>query len=276
MNKDLQTPSGLPSLCAVYFFGRVGSTLLIRTLNSHPAILGLGELFHPNGPSLHLTGHDFTVVGRELSRNALLRELRVSNPREFLNVLSCSVKDQLPAKRLVALKISFAQEDAAKTGLLQDPACKKILLRRRNLLATFASFETARSSGVWHLSTRRDEACDGVQYQGSTSQNLSPQIIFNAEKFTAFCERVEEQYARVHSRLESARSLYIEIFYEDLLKAATLRKIADFLRVENLFTTEQTGLVKLGKSIPIDSFSNPEDVAAHLRKIGKPEWGGRP
>lgn len=272
MTTGITQSAGASTLCAIVFYGRVGSTLLVRTLNSHPLVLGLGEMFHPNGTSLHLTGSDYNVIATILAKDPELRGLRLAKPKAFLELLRIKIRKYLPEKHIVVFKVSFAQEEATGTGLLLDTECKKILLNRDNVLAMFASFEVARTSNIWHVSSLREESVDGIQFMDDVRPGQQTPIQFDSTAFDAFLAKVQKEYAAVRMEMRRSAQPYLEIRYEDLRRKDTLSRVAEFLKLPGELDPEMTGLVKLGKKRPLDNFANPDAVLKHMRRIGKSEW----
>lgn len=263
-----------PRLCPIFFFGRVGSTLMIRLMNSHPQIVALGELFNPDGTALHLTGSEYQIIGSSLTNNPEINNIRLTEPRRFIGWIHQVVKDKLPDKKILAFKISFNQEAVIDSGLLRCENCKIILLNRRNLLAMHASFEKAKKSGVWHITRKQEEARDGIVFlkiHDNEDQEMV-RIFFDPEQFSAFKRIVEEKYANAKRILLDSGYKYCEIDYEDLVSGQAYGDLLEFLELNGNFSLEDIGLIKMSRDRLLDEFNNQDDVIKYLQDIDRVAW----
>ena len=262
-----------PLLCPVFFYGRCGSTWLVKLLNSSRQVVAMGELFHPAAPALHLTGRDYHEVATlVLSQPELLRE-RLKRPAAFYNYLRNVVAIKWPDAEIFAFKISTTQEREVRTGLMHCSTYKPLLLNRRNVLAMYASFEIAKQSGIWHLTSEQNEATDdGIQYLGDKRNAGTAKVTFDEARFRSFVARVEADYRCARETMHAAGANFLEIWYEDLVSGQALPQIEDHLGIQWDMPRGRSGLVKLGSAQPLDHFQNPDDVRAYLQRIGKNAW----
>lgn len=264
----------VPCLCPIFFFGRVGSTLMIRLMNSHPQIVALGELFNPDGTALHLTGSEYRIIGSTLTNNPDMNQIRLTEPRRFIGWIRQAVKEKLPEKKILAFKISFNQEAAIDSGLLKCGNCKIIILNRRNLLAMHASFEKAKQSGVWHLTNREEEARDGIALKKNNEDEDQKEIriLFDHTQFSNFKRIVEEKYSSAKRTVLDSGYKYCEIDYEDLVSGQAYGVLLDFLELKGNFSMEDIGLVKMSRGALLDEFINQDDVIKYLQDIDRVAW----
>ena len=113
---------------------RSGSSLVINTLRTHPAIVAFGEVLYSEGTHFNVEGYDNNSVNSLRFRN--------ENPIEFLDgFVFCGYRDDIEA---VGFKAFPDQMDNFRcrcvwTWLERNTDLKIIRLARQDLLATYAS-----------------------------------------------------------------------------------------------------------------------------------------
>lgn len=131
--------------------GRTGSTLLIQALNSHPAIVGFGEIFNfseflnPDAEPVQ-----FNIDGWSTDQ-AADRALRSSDFKRFLSErVFC---DHDPQVRAVGFKFHYehtwGNDPSLADYLAADTDLRVIHLTRRNRLRTLVSRNLALKTGRW-------------------------------------------------------------------------------------------------------------------------------
>lgn len=130
----------IPRRFIVLGHGRSGSSLLVESLNRHPAIHCHGEIFHNDLP--HREAAFGAVYQPGASAAGFCREHAHHPPPEF-------------AKRVIGFKLFFfhARGDAMAHGLWDHLAADTdigvITIRRRNLFDAFVSQMRAQASARW-------------------------------------------------------------------------------------------------------------------------------
>src|SRR5262249_46467049 len=117
---------------------RTGSNYLCALLNSHDEVLCHHEIFNP-----HVVG-----VARHLQMSGFQLgtiEERERDPIAFLQ----RVWDTPLGRPIVGFKLCWRQHEVAYRAVLGDPSVHKIVLKRRNRVATFVSLLRARQTGEW-------------------------------------------------------------------------------------------------------------------------------
>jgi LPS sulfotransferase NodH len=123
--------------------GRTGSTMLVRALDSHPAVRCMGEVFNPGVDFIPygVSGYDDFSAGD--------RALRARDGEAFLRE---RVFAPAPGVRAAGFKLLYSQHRAFP-GLLErlsgDRALRVIHVRRRNLLRLACSARIAEATGVF-------------------------------------------------------------------------------------------------------------------------------
>jgi LPS sulfotransferase NodH len=201
----------------VIAFGRSGSTMLVNYLCSHPEAICYHEPFNRDRPYRQTDnraeveavidevwdpGLDYTEKPGWLKQILALvggrKNQEVRHPKQGLHY---------GRLRAVGFKATIGQVLVLKPQIMEvlrdEPEVRVILLRRRNTLRRFLSYEQARASKRWHAS-----------HPGNTA----PRALTIA--FGAFCEFVDQQAVdnyRITDMLDRDDRPWIDIAYEDLL-----------------------------------------------------------
>ena len=131
--------------------GRTGSTLLVQALNSHPAIVGFGEIFNfSEFLNADAEPVQFNIAGWSTDQ-AADRALRSSDYQRFLRErVFCNHE---PLVRAVGFKFHYEHvwgNDPSLAGYLAaDKDLRVIHLTRRNRLRTLVSKNLALKTGRW-------------------------------------------------------------------------------------------------------------------------------
>ncbi|WP_139838715.1 hypothetical protein [Pseudoruegeria aquimaris] len=218
----------------------------MSTLNSHPDICCHGEIFHPK-PRFHF---------REIWSDH-------HDPADFegapLSLARAVLDDPRTAERfaVVGFKMWKAQAPGACKALCRDAALRKIILERKNKLATFSSGMLAKQTGVWNLSGDRKAVAIKAE-----------KLPFNAERFRKYVQTQREVFDFYERHVEGA---VLRVSYEELNREA-FDGILAFLGVESAELTE--GKKKLHSSDILNRFSEDRhpEILRTLDELGHPEW----
>ena len=178
---------------------RTGSNLLEKTLEGLGDTCCYGEAFNPGfigGPKTKcLFGCDV--------------EERDRDPEGFLTMLRGEAGEQIPGFRIF-------DEHAPDLvpHLAQDPACRRIVLKR-DPLSSYLSLLAARETGQWLLRNahRRKEV----------------RVRFDAVEFEFYRERLAVHYAWFDAKMKEAGTDALRLDYEDLQDRAVLTRAARFI-----------------------------------------------
>lgn len=134
---------------------RTGTNFLQTLLDSHPAIVSLGEIFNPLSPLNETTCNYALFPHQEGMSDA--DELRSSDPVNFIE--KYIFKQYAPDISAVGFKVSGADWRVWKY-LNMDPDLKVIRVARKNWLQMLASFKIARKTGAWTNKCSRKTSID--------------------------------------------------------------------------------------------------------------------
>jgi hypothetical protein len=231
---------------------RTGSSQLTVRLREHPDVLCHGEVFHRKNLYVYWPKRDLTDdVKMELSA------LRQADPDALLErVLSANY-----GRSCVGFKIFFGQCDPVLDTILDDPAIRKVVLFRRNVLANYSSALAASRSGSW-----------------STKEDLDPssshKVKFKAEQFIRFHNDYVGSFRNVIDRLNTGREPYHLIYYEDINDAHMFASLISFIGTDPRQSrkTERRHLKKQSSPDILSRFSNPDEVAAFVNRYRLTHW----
>lgn len=227
----------------VFAVPRTGSSVVMTALSSHPDIFCHGEIFHPLVEQ-HIYGQ---------ARNALNIDSRSTNPIRFIHDL-LSFRESC---KIIGFKIFAGHNDTALSYLLKCSSLKKIILQRSNLLASYSSFLLAKETGVWNARGR-------APYEAAS-------IVFVPDAFEAYCREIDQTYKRYFEEAARNDDSWLQITYEDHISTSNFTPILDFLEVDPSCHLA-VEFRKLNAKRPIDRFSNPNDVIAHLEQANRLDW----
>lgn len=219
---------------------RTGSNYLCSLLGSHPDVKVYYEIFHKKLPQL-----------KEIFSESEL-SLRYKNPVQFL---SKTIYRNDEEKKAIGFKLHYDQSRYQNLPKLMKWIRRKsdfyvIHIKRRNLLASFASQRVAAKSKVWSWSTPDVPAPNQVQ------------IALTAEECVRYFESTVYEVEYYNAFFESHPVL--EIFYEDLYADlnSQLAVIKDFLKLNPHPMTSR--LQKQNSSCLTDVISNYEELKNDL------------
>jgi LPS sulfotransferase NodH len=221
---------------------RSGTSLLSSTLNTHPAILCHGEIFHPE-PRWHLLGN--------------LEQLSDDEKRRLQAQPDFVERVYAQDRPVVGHKMWYDQNPAVCDTLMADETISKIIYERENALAQFASGQLAYQTGIWDK-----EASDG------TKLTNVPSLQFIPAQFNQFIAFRTETFQRYHSQ---SRGPVLNLTYRDIAEGH-FDIVLRFLGQAPVPLQPQK---KKLYSSDIISRYRPEDhdlIRSHLAAMGHPEW----
>ncbi len=188
-----------------------------------------------------------------------LCNLRKKNPRVFLDQV-CSVTY---GRAHVGFKIFEGENDAILDQILADTNIRKIVLFRRNILASFSSALVARETG-------RYGQRDGKRHPDP------PKVKFSRKQFANFHDRYVTFFHKVMEELRKSGQFYFLVNYEDINEPDVLANIVAFVGGDPIkpFSRElqYKTQVKQNSSNIVSRFSNPRTVKKFLAKFGLLYW----
>lgn len=185
---------------------RTGSNMLCTLLNSHPDILCHHELFNPDGIY-------YALDLRESSFTLGTLEERDRDPVAFLDRAWAS--DQGHA--CVGFKMTHRQNELVFRTVLEDPAVRKIVLKRKNRLRTFVSRLIAEQTGVWEA------------YHPSDLPSAPPQVVVRLPDLHQSIAANEQYYQELEEAMQASRQSFLTLTYEELSGNEQRREMLRFL-----------------------------------------------
>lgn len=149
---------------AVLAFGRSGSTLLVDYLCCHPHVICYHEPFHRRGwhPRLAKIG---TVPGAVefLYEKGLDPTIGLRVRKLLRRPVRAVGRQRAHRGRFAAVGFKATVDQALMVfpdlwaWMKSDPGTRIVLVERESVLARFVSYRVARSRGIWHSETPKDE-----------------------------------------------------------------------------------------------------------------------
>ena len=242
----------VPKLFCIISQPRSGSNRLISLLNSHPAIVCHGELFH--GVAIYSKLRRWPELSTADKFVALLA--RNIAPRRFLNDHISQSRDAWPRANAIGFKHFPFNSRRVLRYISRSQAYEVIYLKRNNTVLQYASDRTARKTNIWLSKASRRH------YRKAES------VRFSMRDFSRYVARLDHYDKVVRSALRGKS--FLEIAYEDM--DPLLPVIQERLGVEALKLRSR--MQKQGPDDWVERFSNPDRVlkalkstkfAAHLR-----------
>jgi LPS sulfotransferase NodH len=229
---------------------RSGTTNLVARLNRSDSILMHEEIFH----------RDIWRVLREESP-----ELRDIHPPSLQAIAYAEgVLSECPAgKSQVGFKMWRTQSPEACQHVLRDRRIHKIILERKNRLASYASLTKALSTGVWNVS-RQDSP--GAGYATET-------VRFDADKFLEHVKRQDEAFDYYR---EQSHGPTLDVSYTGLVAESDHRRCLDFLGLEMPDRDHAEEYQRLNTPDILSRFAESDRAAvvSVITELGHPEWAG--
>ena len=250
---------------AVFATPQTDSSRLIETLDQHPQIRCLGELFSPKGTVLKELGWK--------TRKAMAQAAQ--SPVEFLERLVGQLEEEESCKPYLGFEMMLHHDPRMIDHLIADPSWTVIVLERRDLLAQWLDMAMAKKNGRWEvggIQSKRlskddaDDLDDDDDFDDDNSESaegaspVARKVKFDAWRFEQFCFRMQARYASTYHRLEKRK--YFKVYSEDM--DATYPDLLAFLGVE---PQPQREVRTLPKPLPLrDRIENYDDYARYAKK----------
>jgi len=238
---------------------RTGSSHLVNTLSGHPEIFCHGNIF-ASGMMAVFWPKGERPPGDTVKRlKADLRSLRSESPEKFLE-RAYALDHGRPH---VGFKIFPGQHDEILEALLDDAAVRKVILFRRNILASYSSTVAARDSGTW-----------GIE-KGSDLPPI-PKVQFDEDHFLRYWEKFIGWYDHAIERLNARRQTFHLVHYEDINDPALLSAAVNFVGADGsrpiVEVIQRKQQIKLNSNDIPGRFADPGRVLDFLRQRGLMHW----
>lgn len=188
---------------------RTGSNWLCTLLDSHPEVVCHHELFNPTGIHLARSFHPSAVSWANTDE----RERNVSG---WLTGIWADHRDC----RAVGFKLNRGQSPAAFSAVLGDPAVRKILLSRANVVETYLSERRAEATGYWE------------SYLEDPEPPPAAPTVLDADDLARHIETNRRYFDELHAALSATSQTYCRVQYEELDDPATHRRLLAYLGVD--------------------------------------------
>jgi len=233
---------------------RTGSSHLVNMLGAHPEVLCNGNIFHPKHVWVFWPDADLSRAVK-----AELREQREADPERLTErVFSTNY-----GRPHVGFKIFEGQNDRILSKLIEDDSVRKVVLYRKNVLASYASKLIARKTGEF-------DATDDKKPQEA------PKVKFIAEKFMLFHNGYNKFYREVITHLVNARQNFHFINYEEINDPYLFGSLLNFIGANPLLGISKEDQYKIhmkqNSSNICSRFANHEEVEQFLRQQGLLHW----
>ena len=225
---------------------RTGSTILTRLLDAAEGVVCHGELFHRSQiqrDNQYIKNPD-QIARRDADRCGFVEEVMHAGAEAGAD--------------LVMFKMFSYHDPALMEEIIAGGEYALVMLRRRNLLAQYASWRIASETGQWGAP------------KGDRPRTV--RVAFEPDGFERYARWTLQGYGHAEALIARHRRQVCEIDYPDILTEATRRKLEDFLDIsipdgaDLLFQRQNPVRI-------LERFSNPEVVAAYLRARGLEAWG---
>lgn len=227
---------------------RSGSEYFTTRLNEHPEIACHRELFNRHK---FVTGLDEASVARLPTL-----EWRDANSVASIDEVEKVSSEAFPGKWLFGFKLFLSHAEDVRKHVRQDMRYKLIVLERRNKLAQYASFLTARKTGRWSV-----WADDDMKFGRET-------VTVDLPGLDRYVRLEEQRYGKFRERL-GKRADVLQVSSEEL--DARFVEILDFLGVD---VAPQLRIVRLRQNPdPLsERVENWSEVLGWLGASARSEW----
>jgi hypothetical protein len=227
---------------------RTGSSHLTKLLDQQDEIICNGEIFHPRKVYVNWPKAD---KSKEVLEQ--LAELRGRDPRAFLD----RIYGRNYGRAHVGFKIFSGHNNDILDELIEDASILKIVLLRRNILASYSSSLIAQKTG---------------KHSSRSPPTEQPVVEFNPTKFIAYTKRLTTFYRSVFERLNDKRQHFYVVHYEQVNDPWFFASLVSFIGGDSARVVRTGGAKKLNSSTILSRFSNPEAVEDFLCPRGLMSW----
>lgn len=244
------------SKAVIIAHGRTGSTLLVNLLNRQPGVRFLGEIF--NEQAIFLP----EAMRPEGQTPETLKVRRSEDPVGFLDEVVTLCREPI-----FGFKLLRGHSPAARAHVIADPDWRCIILYRDNYLAVHASLLTARATGVWVRYGPKDKPKPAA----AAEADPLPPLAFDAGEFLRGFTQYRRYYLQSLRECDAAGKPFQLVEYHQLQRPEIVRNLARHIGVEAP-VFPRVAVAKQGSPSLLERFSNPQDVMAALREVGRPDW----
>lgn len=223
--------------------------MLVSALDSHPQIVCLGELFRRR----ILDRRGALQVLADIDEKFSDEVYRHTHQEAYLD----AVFALHPDARFIGFKLMLPQNVELRDRLIADPAYRKILLYRDNILACYSSERIAKATG------------QGVAERDADVMTAT--IPFERKRFERYMQRRNALYDETRRLLGRCGSDVLEIEYRQAATGEGMKRVVGFIGASPEIPLE-AGTKKRNPSVIVDRFTEPVEVAAYLRKAGLEAW----
>jgi hypothetical protein len=233
---------------------RTGSTHLTTLLHRQDGIVCHGEIFNPRRESF-LGRWPKSKQTPELI--AELTRLRRDEPERFLEHLFAEDDGGCA----VGFKIFRGHNRRVLEIVLAAPTVNKIVLFRRNVLASYSSSLIAKLTG-----------------QHAVREHVPTQTVvtFDGAEFTQYWQRYMAFYGSIIDRLNATRQRFFLMHYDEINDPSLFSALLCFIGVEPPTARRSGRIVKQNSPEILKRFSNPEAAAAFLTDRNLMGWAYEP
>jgi LPS sulfotransferase NodH len=224
---------------------RTGSSYLTGLLRHQPDVFCHGEIFNV----ARVQGQK-TAPRWKIENEAELLALRATDPAAFLARFG-EIKF---GRAIVGFKMMATHDPQMMAHILGDPAIRKIVLSRQNLLAQYASDVAA-------LQTK--------EYGGKAEK---PLVRFRGKRFERFIERTRGFYERTEETLRTSGQEYLALRFDQINDAASIAGLLKFIGSEAGSPIFQAPPANRASADVLSRFDNPDIALAWLEQHGLAHW----
>ena len=236
---------------------RTGSSHLVSVLSGHPELLVNGNVFDDHAAGRLYVFWQKEQLTRELK--AELISLRKRDPEAFLEEIFRTTH----GRAHVGFKMFKGENDQMLDRIVDDPAIRKVVLYRRNVLANFSSALVARRTGKYSLR------------EGKESGSV-PRVKFKPGRFMKFHNRYTEFFGGIVDRLNASGQNFYFVNYEDINEPRVLGGLINFVGANAAKSISRESQfkrqVKQNSFDILSRFANPEEVERFLRECNLLHW----
>lgn len=223
---------------AIFGAMRTGSNLLERTLAQFDDFLCHGELFNPSfvGKPGQTEFEGVSIAERE------------ANPERILKKMVNRSGDALPGFRIFQ-----GHDPRIMERCLADPACAKIILRRRPI-DSFVSLKIAQQTDQWML--------------GNAPMRKSAVIEFDGAAFRHYLGELDAYHGQLSHALQTNGQAAFEIRYEDLKSIDVINGLAKFLGSDQELSGFAEKIKRQNPQPLEEKVSNYDQMVSELGALG--------
>lgn len=235
---------------------RSGSTMLVHTLRRHPAVCCFGELLRKTPRWMLLKGYkgQLRVIERVDPKWRKDRH-RFAHAEAFRDAVYATE----PGHDWYGFKLHLDQHDGYLTRAVERPEERLILLRRENLLAQFSSELIAKATGQGNANT------------ATAGEIKKAKVRFSPREFNRHVKHTDRRWDDLRQAIDRVGREHVYLSYLDATAGDGIVRVLEHLGLDPVEDLS-SNTVKRNSSRIVDRFTNPDDVLAHLERIGRPDW----